>query len=220
VGHTAFGGMNLRPAKLLGGDIFTGDLLDHFGSRQEHIRRLPNHHDKISDGRRIDGAPGAWSQNKGNLGNHARVENIFQENIGITSQGIYAFLYPCPAGIVEPDNRRSNTGGHIHNLADFLGIRFRQGSSEEGKILREDKNKSTVDGSVAGNNTIGERPVFLHIKVGAAMGDKNIKFFKTIFIQNFVQPLSGGILPLCMLLGYAFFTPACQSFFPLICQVQ
>ena len=71
VNVAGLGHVGISTAKLFGGDLFTGDRLNHAGTGNKHIG-LPGLDNEVGEGRRIGGAPGAGAGNDGNLGNQTR----------------------------------------------------------------------------------------------------------------------------------------------------
>src|SRR3546814_5157156 len=49
------------------------------------------------------------------------------------------------AGVVEADHRRADFHRHVHDLADLLGMAFRQRSAEDGKILAEHEHQRSEE---------------------------------------------------------------------------
>lgn len=137
VGHTALGGVDAGAAELLGGDILPGHLLHHLGAREEHVAVALGHGDEIRDGGTVHRAAGAGPQDQADLGHHAAGEHVTQEDIGVTRQGVHALLDAGAAAIVEPDHRRADLYGQIHDLADLLGEGLGEAAAEDGEILTE-----------------------------------------------------------------------------------
>ena len=82
--------------------------------------------------------------------------------------------------------------GEIHDLADFLGIRFAEGSAENGEILSKYVNEAAINAAIPGNDAIAGILLVLHPEIDAAMGDEFVDFFKRIAIQQKRDALTGG----------------------------
>ena len=113
-----------------------------------------HHENEVSYGGTIDRSPGAGPHNTGDLGNDAAGPHIAVKDFAVSGEGIHAFLNARAPRIVQTDNRVANSHRQIHHFTDLLSVRFSQGTSDDGKILAENKNFAAVDGAVAGNNPV------------------------------------------------------------------
>ncbi len=191
VGHGA--------AQALLGDVLVGDRLDDVGAGDEHVAGGIHHEDEIGDGGRVDGAAGARPHDGGDLRHDARGQRVAQEDIGVAAQGQHTLLDACAAGIVETDDGRAVLHGMVHDLADFLGVGFRERAAEDGEVLREDVDQAGVDVAVAGDEAVAGDDLLIHAEVAAAMGDELVELFEGAFVEEQFDALAGGELALLVL---------------------
>src|SRR5690606_7054282 len=90
----------------------------------------------------------------GDLRHHAGSEHVALEHLGIAGERGDALLDARTARIVEADDWRADLHRLVHDLADLLGMRFRQRAAEYGEILAEDEDQAAVDGAVAGHHAV------------------------------------------------------------------
>ena len=102
----------------------------------------------------VDCAARARTHDATDLRHDSAGQRVAQKNVGVTAQADHAFLNPRAAGIVESDNRRANLHRQIHHLANFFGVRFGKGTAEDGEVLGEYKNLSTINQAVPGDHAI------------------------------------------------------------------
>ena len=67
---------------------------------------------------------------------------------------------------------------------------FRQGTAENGKILREDIDQPAVDGAAAGHDAVTGDLLFGHAEFGAVMLHIHVELFEAAGIQQDIQPLA------------------------------
>jgi hypothetical protein len=60
----------------------------------------------------------------------------------------------------------------------------------------------------------------IHPEVGAAVGDKRIQLLEAALIQELLDPLASGVLPLGVLLGDSLLAAALASLISLVSQVE
>ena len=120
--------------------------------------------------------------------------DVAQEDLGVAAQRRDAFLDPRATGIVETDDRRADLHREVHDLADLLGVRLRQRSTEDREVLAEDEDEPSVDGSVAGDDAVAEDVLLAEAELGRAMGDEGVHLDEGPRIQQQVEPLTRGEL--------------------------
>ena len=145
-----------RAAEELRVDILVRHGLHDAGSGDEHVARAFDHHGEVGDGRRIDRAAGARPEDHRDLRHDAGREDVAQEDVGVAAERHDAFLDPRATGIVETDDRRTDLHREIHDLADLLGVRLRQRTTEDREVLAEDEDDPAVDLAVTGDDAVAE----------------------------------------------------------------
>ena len=214
-------------AELFLGDFLMGHGLDDVGPGDEHVGGLVHHQDKVGNGGRIDRAAGAGAHDGGDLRNHAGGQRVAQEDIGIAGQREHAFLNAGAAGVVEPDQRRADAHGHVHDLDDFGGVGFRQRTAEDGEVLGENKDQATLDAAIAGDEAVAEILAVGHAEISATVGHQLVGLFKAVLVEQELNPLARRhlaflVLPFAALgaaaVGRQLITP--PQFFELLFQIH
>src|ERR1035437_2700437 len=90
-------------AQLLGGHVFSGDLLDHVGSCDEHPRGS-GLDDEVRQGRGVGRATGAWTGNDRDLWHRAGQRDVLEEHLAVSGQGVDAFLDAAPPESLKKRN--------------------------------------------------------------------------------------------------------------------
>ena len=88
------------------------------------------------------------------LWNHARRHDVILEYLTVSGQTHHAFLNARAAGIIQPDDGCAHPHGRLHHLADLLGMRQGQRTTESAELLGVDKSLPAMDLAVARYNLI------------------------------------------------------------------
>ena len=153
------------------------------------------------------GPAGARPEHERDLRHDARGERVAQEDVGVAAERHDAFLDPCAAGIVEPDDRRAGAHGEIHDLADLLGVRLRERSAENREVLAEHEHQPPVDRSVASDDAVTEVALLVEPEVGCPVRDERVELDERLRVQQQIESLAGGQLAAFVLLRDAFLAP-------------
>ncbi len=199
-----------RAAKILEGHLLVGHRLDHVGPGDEHVARLLDHDREVGDGGGVDRAAGAGAEDRRDLGDDAGGERVAEEDVGIAAERGDALLDACPARVVEPDHRGAVLHGAVHDVADLLGVGFREGAAEDGEVLSEDEDEAAVDAPVARDDPVAGDAPPLHAEVRAAMGDEDAGLGEGAGIEEERDALARGELPL-LVLGIDPLAPAAEE---------
>jgi len=143
-------------AEELGVDFLVRHGLHDVRAGHEHVARALNHDREVGHRRRVHRATCARTHDERDLRHDARRENVAQEDVGVTTKRHDAFLDPRAARIVQPDDRRTDVHRQIHDLADLLGVRLGQRTTEDREVLAEHEDQPTVDFPVSGHDAIAE----------------------------------------------------------------
>ena len=208
VGNAALGGVNHGAAKFVDGDILASDGLDHLRAGKEHVAVLLRHENKVGQSGAVDRAAGAGAENGADLRNNTRGKDIALENLGISGQGIAAFLDTGSARVVKTDDGGTDLHGLIHYLANLQGHGLAQRTAEDGEILCEHIDDAASNGTVACDYTVAKERLLLHVEVGAAVGDEHVELFERAFVKEEGDTLAGGQFALLVLLVDAFLPAA------------
>ena len=145
-----------RATEELGVDVFVGHGLHDARPGDEHVARAFDHDGEVRDRRRVDRAAGARPEDQRDLRDDAGRQDVAQEDVGVPAERHDAFLDPRAAGVVQPDDRRTDLHREIHDLADLLGVGLRQRTAEDREVLAEDEDRPAVDLAVAGDHAVAE----------------------------------------------------------------
>src|SRR5690606_30668538 len=106
-----------------------------------------------------------------------------------------ALLDARAARIVEPDHRRPVSHGHVHDLADLLRVRLRQGAAQNREILAEDVNEAAIDCAPARHHAIAGNLLFRHAEVRRPVGDEHVELLERAFVEEHFDALARRQLP-------------------------
>ena len=87
-------------------------------------------------------------------------------------------------------------------------MRLAQRAAEDGEVLREDIDQAAVDPARAGDDAVAGHDLLFEAEVGRAMGDEAVELDEAALVEQEVEPLAGGELPLLVLLGHPRGAPA------------
>ena len=176
--------VHVRTAELFLRHVFARHGFHHLRPRQEHITNALQHHNEVSQSRRIHSTTGARAANTGDLWDYTAGFNVALKDFAKTGQRIDAFLNACTARIVKADAGSARLHSKVHHLAYLFGHRDRETTTVDRKILRENEDQAAIDRTGAGHNAIAQILLLIHAKVVAAMKLKHIHFLEGTFIQQ------------------------------------
>ncbi len=194
-----------------------GHGADDIRAGDEHVGGLVDHEDEIGDGGRVDGAPGAWSHDGGELRHYTRSQRIAEEDVRVAGERDHALLNAGATGIVQPNDGRTHSHGGIHDLDDLGGVRFRERAAKDGEVLRIDEDRTAVDGAIAGDESIARDALLVHVEIGGAMGDELVGLFEGSWVQQELDTLArgefaGAVLAFAALNATSFFGQGVATF--------
>jgi len=94
-----------------------------------------------------------------------------------------------------------------------LSVHLSQGTADNGKILGESVNQSSVYLTVTGNHAFTGYLLLLHSEVNAPVLDESIHLYESPFVKQKRQPLSGGQFPFFVLFLDSGLSPPEHNFF-------
>ena len=198
--HTGLGVVRHRAAELFEGRLLAGDGLDHVRAGDEHVAGLFDHEDEVGHRRRVDGAAGAGSHDHADLRHDAAALDVAGEDLAVAGERDDAFLDARSAGVVDADHRAADALGQIHDLAHLLAHDLAERAAEDGEVLREDADRTTVDQAVAGDDGVAPRTVLLHREVVGAVAHEGVDLLERAGVEQLVDALARGQLALGVLL--------------------
>ncbi len=111
----------------------------------------------------------------------------------------------APPESFRPDDRGADLHREIHDLADLLGVRLRQRSTEDGEVLAEDEHGPAIDRAVTRHDTVTQEGF---IDSGIPIGDERVELDERIGVEQQLDTLSRGQLTARVLLVDAFLAAA------------
>ena len=194
VRHAAAAVVGHRAAEVFLGHLFVGDRADDVGAGDEHIAGPLHHDDEVRDRGRIDGASGAGTHDRRDLGHDPRGEHVAQKDVRVTGERLHALLDARPARVVQADDRGAHLHRVIHDLHDLLGERSRERAAEDGEVLGEDEDQPAIDGAAAGDHAIARDLVLAHAEVLALVDHEAIGLAKGPRVDQQLDALARGEL--------------------------
>ena len=192
VSYAALAVVRRGAAELVFGDLFVSDGLDHVRARDEHVTGLVDHQDKVGHSRRVDGAAGTRSHDGRDLRHHAGTDDVAQEDVRVAPQRANALLDAGAAGIVQPNDRRTDLHRLVHDLDDLGSVGLAERAAEDGEVLGEDEHQTTLNASVAGDKTVAVDHLLVHAELESAMSDKLVGLFEGSLVEQKLNPLASG----------------------------
>src|SRR2546422_6424109 len=138
-----------------------------------------------------------------------------------------ANLNPCPAGVIQPNDRRTHLRRQIHDLHDLRRIGFRKRPAEYREILRENEHQPSFNPSIARDEPVAVILLLLHAKIVRTMRHQLVSLLERALIEQKLDTLTGVhlaffMLPLAPQRAAAFFgeTVAFLQFLKLLFEVH
>ena len=199
VRDAAAGRVGLGAAEVLAIHVLVGHGLHDVRTGDEHVARALDHDGEVGDGGRIDRATGTRPEDDRDLRHDSGRQDVAQEDVGVATQRHDTFLDPRATRIVEPDDRCTDFHRQVHDLADLLGVRLRQRSTEDREILAEDEDRPTIDETVSGDDAVAEEG-FGRGRV--AVRDERVQLDERSRVEQQVETFARGQLAGGVLLGH------------------
>ncbi len=200
MGDTAADVVDLGAAELVEADLLTGRHPDHLRPGDEHVAEVLDHEDEVRDRRRVDGAPGTGPGDHRDLRHDARRLDIPKEDVGIAGQADDPFLDAGAAGVVDAHAGPAGADREVHDLADLLGEHLAERAAEDARVVGEEEDLAAVDGSVAGHHAIAGDLLLPHPERFGAMDGEGVELGERPRVDEQLDPLARGQLPLRVLL--------------------
>ena len=197
--------MSHSAAESFSGNLFAGYGFNYCRSCQEHLRGAFYHVDEVGQCRGIYSAACRWPHDCGNLRNNAGCNGIAPENLAIAGKSIYCFLDTGSAGIIQAYARSTDFKSQFVYMNDFRSVHFTKGAAFYREVLGECKYKSSVYGTITGNNTFAGEIFLLLTEVVATGFNECVDFHERTFIKEKSNSFTGSQL--------AFSVLACNTFF-------
>ena len=114
------------------------------------------------------------------------------EGLGDPVQGHGTVLDAGACALVEADERAPGGDGQLHDLDHLLAVDLTEGTTEDSAVLGEDANLAAVDGSPAGDDSVGHGLLGGHTEVGGAVYCEHVSFDEGAFVEEVVQAVACG----------------------------
>ncbi len=154
VGDPARRGVGRRAAEFVEGDLLARDRLDDVRAGDEHVARVADHEGEVRQRGGVHRAARAGAHDGRNLRDDARRLGVSAEDFAEAAERLDALLNPRAGGVVEADDGRADLHRLVHHLTDLLGEHLTERAAENGEVVGEDEDGSTVDLAVAGDDAV------------------------------------------------------------------
>ena len=188
--------------------------LHHVGTGDEHVARIADHHNEVGDRGRVDRAARARAHDRGDLRDDARGQHVPEKDVGVTAERNHALLDPCATGIVQSNDRRAGLHGEVHHLADLLGVRLGERTSEDREVLGEDVHESPVDPPEPGDDAVAHHALVIRDELRRTRQDECVELTQGALVEHQIDPLARRQLPLRVLLSDPLLAAADGGFRP------
>ena len=192
VGHAAEPVVDIGAAQSLGTDLLVGHSLDDVGTGDEHTGRVLDHKREIGERRGVNRTAGAGTQDDRDLGDDTGGQDIAVEYLTVGGQRVHPLLDTRPAGVVDPNDRRTVLQRQVEHLADFLAVGLSHRPAQHGKVLGKDVHGPAVYLAPAGDDAVAWITPLGQTKVSRPVGDELAQFVERAGVEQIVQPLAGG----------------------------
>src|SRR6266508_490839 len=192
VGHARNAVMRERTAQFFLGNVGVCHSLYHVRTGNEHVRRVLHHDVEICDRGAIDSATRAGTHDATNLRHDAARQSVAQKDICVATQTYHAFLNASAAGIIQANNGYAYLHRQVENFANFFGMSFREGTAEDGKVLRKHNHPTAIDETVTRDDAVAGIELLFQTKVLRAMDDELVKLFKAVLVKQKLHALPRG----------------------------
>ena len=210
MGDPGLARVGFGPAQLFACYFLVRHRFDHIGAGHEHVAGALGHENEIRQGRRIHRSARTRTEDGTQLWNHPTGAHVAVKNIRIATERHHAFLDARPTAIVQANERSAVLHRQVHDAANFLGVGFRQGSSQHREVLRKHIHQPAIDPAIACDNTVTEKLLFVQPEVGRTVLHEHPQFLETIGIQKQVQAFTRRQFAFGMLGLNALFTTSLQ----------
>ncbi len=194
--------MRVRPAEFLERHLLAGHRLDHVRAGDEHVRGSLHHQGEVRDGRRVDRAARTRAHDQRDLRDHPGGHDVPVEDLAEQPERDHPLLDPRPAAVVEADDRAAHLQRVVHHLDDLGAVHLAERSAEDGEVLAEHGDGAAVHGAVPGDHAVRVRPVLGDTEVGGPVPGELVELHERARIQEPLDPLPRGQLPLLVLLDH------------------
>ena len=210
----ALGAVGQGSTELLMGHILGRHGLDDVGAGDVHLADSLDHENEVGDGRRVDGASRRGPQNYRYLGYDARGQGVSEEDLPVRGQAEHALLDAGAARVVQADDGAAGLQGQVHHLADLLTNHLGDGAAEDGKVLGVDEHLSPVHQPVARHHSVAEDLPVAEAEIRGPVGYEWVDLSEGTRVQEEVDTLPAGQLPLGVLLLDSFLAATRESLVP------
>src|SRR5438128_1097289 len=191
--------MGRRATEILERDILAGHGLDDLRTRDEHVRGPFRHDDEVRHRGAVHRASGAGTEDRADLRDDPGREDVSEENLRVPTEADDALLNPCASAVVEADDRSADLHRRVHDLDDLVRMHLPEAPAEDGEVLREDEDGPAVDRAVARDDAVSRDSLRVHPEVGCAVLDEGVRLDEAARIEEEIDPLPRGQLPLLVL---------------------
>ncbi len=196
VRQTRLGHVGVRAAEFLHRHLLAGDRLDDVRPGDEHLAGLVDHDDEVGERGGVDVAARRGAHDQRDLRDDAGGLDVVVEDVAVQAQRDDTLLDARACAVVDADERPAGLDGQLLNLDDLLAVHLAEAAAEHRRVLTEDAHVAAVDGAVAGDHAIAQRPVLGQPEVRAAVLGQCVELHERVLVEQRQDALAGGQLAL------------------------
>jgi len=130
---------------------------------------------------------------------------------GVPGERDHSLLDAGATRVVQADDRRAVGDREVHDLADLLGVRLREGTAEHREVLGEHVHVPAVDRAGARDDSVARNPGPIEAEVTRAVLDQAIELEERAGVEQQLDALARGQLSLGVLARHALGTAAFEA---------
>ncbi len=159
------------------------------------------------------------AHDQGDLGDHPGGVGVALEDLRVQTEGDHALLDPRAAALVDAHHGTPVGEGVVEDLTDLLTVDLAEGAAEDGDVLAEHGDRSSVDGPVAGHDAVAVGAIGVQTEVGRTVAGQGVELHEGAGIEQCVDPLPRGHLALGVLFLHGSLGAGVHGFVPASLQV-
>ena len=211
MGVARLGVVGAGAAEVLHRDVLAGDGLDDVGAGDEHVGGAVDHDREVGDRGGVDVAARAGAHDQADLRDHAAGVHVALEDLAVEAERDHALLDAGAGALVDADDRAAGLDGEVHHLGDLLAVHLAERAAEDGEVLGEHADLAAVDGAEAGDHAVAVGAVLLQPEGGRAVPGELVELDEGALVEELLDALAGGPLPLACCFSTALAEPACTA---------
>ena len=171
-------------AEFLHRHLLAGDRLDDVRPGDEHLAGLVDHDDEVGERGGVDVAARCGAHDQRDLRDDAGGLDVVVEDVAVQAQRDDTLLDAGARAVVDADERPAGLDGQLLHLDDLLAVHLAEAAAEHRRVLAEDADVAAVDGAVAGDHAVAQRPVLGQPEVRAAVLGQRVELDERVLVEQ------------------------------------